>query len=78
MSRYTEMCKECIHYQMCHSIDIDAPCAAYKNKTYMVEVVRCKDCVFRLKDDVGRAYCDLGDFYVGDTDYCSRGERRDE
>lgn len=39
-----------------------------------VEVVRCEDCVYRLKDDVGRGFCELGDFYVGETDYCSRGE----
>ena len=45
----------------------------------VVEVVRCKDCVFRLQDDVcGRYYCELDDSYVGETDYCSRGERREQ
>ena len=39
----------------------------------VVEVVRCKDCEYREKDDAGRYFCWLGDFYVGDTDYCSRG-----
>lgn len=41
-----------------------------------VEVVRCKDCEYRKKDDVGRNYCGLGDFYCGDTDYCSRGKKK--
>jgi hypothetical protein len=42
-----------------------------------VEVVRCKDCKWRQQDDVKRNFCGLGDFYCGDTDFCSRGERKD-
>lgn len=42
----------------------------------VVEVVRCKDCTHREKDDVGRYFCALDDCYCGDEDYCSRGERR--
>ena len=42
-----------------------------------VEVVRCKDCKWRQQDDVNRNFCGLGDFYCGDTDYCSRAERKD-
>lgn len=41
-----------------------------------VEVVRCKDCKWRQWDDVSRNFCGLGDFYCGELDYCSRGERR--
>lgn len=43
----------------------------------VVPVVRCKDCKWRQQDDVNRNFCGLGDFYCGDTDYCSRGERKD-
>ena len=32
-------CKDCIHYQMCHSVDVNAPCVAFKNKADFVEVV---------------------------------------
>ena len=39
----------------------------------VAEVVRCRYCEYREKDDVGRYFCGLGDFYIGDTDYCSRG-----
>ena len=42
-----------------------------------VEVVRCKDCKWRQQDEVNRNFCGLGDFYCGDTDFCSRGERKD-
>lgn len=42
-----------------------------------VEVVYCKNCVWRQQDDINRNFCGLGDFYCGETDYCSRGERKD-
>ena len=78
MSRYIEMCKECIHYQMCHSTDIDAPCAAYKNKANVVEVVRCKDCRFW---DNGRCEATVNGLvreFTEETDYCSYGKRKKE
>ena len=31
-------CKECIHYQVCHAVNIDAPCVAFKNKATYAEV----------------------------------------
>jgi hypothetical protein len=34
-------CKKCIHNQMCGSVNIDAPCVAFKNKDDFVEVIRC-------------------------------------
>ena len=42
-----------------------------------VEVVRCKDCRWRRQDEVNRNVCGLGDFYCGETDYCSRGAKMD-
>lgn len=51
--------------------------AAILLKRDTVEVVRCKDCKWRQQDDVNRNFCGLGDFYCGDTDFCSRGERKD-
>lgn len=86
MSRYIEMCKECMHYQMCGSISIDAPCAAYKNKTDMVKVVRCKDCkhleVINSRDIYARCRMTDLEFKPFDIDtrkhYCSYGERREE
>ena len=42
----------------------------------VVEVVRCKDCLYRVKDGIGRNYCELDGNYAGDTAYCSYGERK--
>lgn len=40
-------------------------------------VVRCKDCQYRKK--IGTLYyCDLDEYNVKDTDFCSWGERREE
>ena len=44
----------------------------------VVEVVRCKDCKSWIADDIGRRYCELIDCWTGDSDYCSRGERKDD
>lgn len=55
-----------------------ALCAVDGAKTVdAVEVVRCKDCKWRQQDNVNRNFCGLGDFYCGETDFCSRGERKD-
>ena len=84
MSKYIEMCKECIHYQMCGSTNIDAPCAAYKNKTDMVEVIRCKDCIYSFMSITGETvlYCDMrpSDDHLGldKNYYCADGERRED
>ena len=75
-------CKDCIHYQMCHSIDINAPCAAFKNKADFVEVVRCERCKYCKaiinRDGNGCVYCDrtFAKFDVDPTDFCSYGERK--
>lgn len=34
-----------------------------------IEVVLCKDCLFRRDD-----HCDNVDYWIGDDDFCSRGE----
>jgi hypothetical protein len=82
MSRYIDRCKDCIHYQMCHSVNIDAPCASYKNKADVVEVVRCKDCahwggvtygfVCRKFSGLETKIC------MGADHYCSFGERKEK
>ena len=84
-------CKECVHYQMCHSVDIDAPCAAFKNKADFVEVVRCEKCkYFREYSDAHKRAVERadGDCYLKQThsydeqfiacrynDFCSYGKR---
>ena len=81
-------CKDCIHYEVCVVIEnlVDKEqniygefgCEDFKNEADVVEVVRCKDCI----------YCDLDDRceapenglireYVKPDDFCSYGERKD-
>lgn len=50
--------------------------AEYLNAANYRKVVMCKDCIHRIKDDVGRSYCALTDLYCGDTCYCNYGELR--
>ena len=69
-------CKDCVHYQMCHSIDLDAPCVAFKNKADFVEVVRCKDCMHRSTDDFRSFYCRKDEVGCKDDGFCSDGERK--
>lgn len=45
------------------------------------DVVRCKDCIYREQADIDYGdcyYCALTKCYVGEKDYCSRGERSDQ
>ena len=45
----------------------------------VVEVVRCKDCVFSEKGfDEGDVYCKLNDVSFGKDSFCSYGERREQ
>ena len=83
-------CKDCVHYQMCHSIDLDAPCVAFKNKADFVEVVRCKDCIHYKEKGVGEFDEPLGvcskdvNFWddepreVSSVDFCSDGKKVQE
>lgn len=69
-------CKNCINGDVClfmYHNPVAEHCSFYKDKKQFVNVVRCEECEYRIKDDVGRYFCELGDFYVGETDYCSRG-----
>lgn len=47
----------------------------------VVEVVRCKDCIWRGREECAMFYrCDCGEQHTWETDndFCSYGERRDE
>ena len=51
-------------------------CPLWRQEIEKVEVVRCRDCKYRLNH-----YChheDTYDLYVHMEGYCSRGERRDD
>lgn len=46
----------------------------------VVEVVRCKDCIWRGREECAMFYrCDCGEQHTWETDndFCSYGERRD-
>lgn len=79
-------CGECFHYQMCGSVNIDAPCVSFKNKTDVVEVVRCKNCKCCEHSYPAKAigeealegwYCNIFRQWRKPDDYCSYGERKD-
>lgn len=56
----------------CHRIVREAPTAD------VVEVVRCKDCVFAKEGfDKCDVYCNLNDVSFGKDSFCSYGERRE-
>ena len=42
----------------------------------VVEVVRCKDCIHRSKDDFYSFFCRRDDVGCKDDGFCSDGERR--
>lgn len=73
-------CVKCEHYYETEDdTDVHGNCR-------MVEVVRCKDCIYKCLYDEGETkyyYCALEDrpnrnWSVDDTDYCSWGERRSD
>lgn len=76
-------CTDCIHHFVCETLkgkteDTWAErCVSYRHKESCAEVVRCKDCKWLQQDGVNRNFCGLGDFYCGETDYCSRGAKMD-
>lgn len=70
---------------------VDPAVAQYANAVYynlqnlpaadVVEVVRCKDCIWRGREECAMFYrCDCGEQHTWETDndFCSYGERRDE
>ena len=83
-------CKDCIHKRLCvikafpdmfENTKWDKKhCDQFKNKANFVEVVRCRDCKYRILWDDGmggqKNFCEL--FYrgVADDEYCSFGKRK--
>lgn len=70
-------------HTVCFYNEIDSPTlqalhlAIEALQTDSVQVVRCKDCQYRKK--IGTLYyCDLDEYNVKDTDFCSWGERKEE
>lgn len=91
-------CKKCLYFDICKMYADDVrgdyedsclfeDCSNFKNKTDLVEVVRCKDCKFNVAnmekdplnitdysgDDIVRS-CFLTDG-LDPNNYCSRGKR---
>ena len=69
-------CKDCLHFPVCYLIehygaDEDELCEDFKAAADVVEVVRCKDCVYASRDgyicrySVGRV--------TSPDDYCKNG-----
>lgn len=81
MARYTDIDKLIAEYDRVHvgpaggarKLIVEAPIAD------VVEVVRCKDCLFATKGfDEFDIYCKLNDVSFGKDAYCSYGKRREE
>ena len=84
-------CNDCIYFKRCvvlgveldihHDKEADKNCRYFKNKSNVVEVVRCKDCKYFI-DREGKCYgqdirSEEGhDCYKDENDFCSYGERR--
>lgn len=83
----TNTCYDCIHLEVCYKIEHygrdlerNMPCKEFIGVNDRVEVVRCKDCKFRGREDCAMFYrCDCGKQHTWETDndYCSYGERRE-
>lgn len=86
-------CKNCIYSPICKLYAdfglTDLPyiendtCKMFKNKSDVVEVVRCAKCK-HLKTNIDKEnYCDIhsttwAKFYVRFSDFCSFGKRKDD
>ena len=69
-------CDDCIHYDICifHiKGDENKKCPHFKNKSDVVEVVRCKDCSHR--NPFGHK-CLQDNLWHDDDDFCSYGDKR--
>lgn len=91
-------CKDCLHYEVCKRIDYELEyhnksikeaeeelpikCRFFKNKTDVVPVVRCKDCMHceHIPIDFCKVWhlCKIRDNLSQKEayDYCSYGERK--
>lgn len=78
-----EICENCLHYSACliNSEYVPSACAAYKDKTDVVEVVRCRDCINRNTPDCAMYYdcsvCGGQWSWESDNGFCSLGKRRE-
>lgn len=85
-------CEKCLYYEKCKVEMDEAPddiftffpynedCPHFKNKADFVEVVRCKDCKHRGKDEcmfhINGEPADEEFLLKCDNDFCSYGERK--
>lgn len=84
--KHTNTCFDCIHLATCYKIEhfgrdleTNTPCREFIGVSDRVEVVRCKDCKFRGREDCAMYYrCNCGEQHTWETDndFCSYGERR--
>lgn len=86
---FVKTCGDCIHADICeHNPTIEfnreniAWCGSFKDKTDVVEVVRCKDCEYGEQYDVaidGWFECHYDGWGIGnDGDhFCSHGKRKE-
>ena len=84
--KHTNTCYDCIHLATCYKIEhfgrdleTNTPCREFIGVSDRVEVVRCKDCIYRGREDCAMFYrCGCGEQYTWETDndFCSYGERR--
>ena len=66
-------CAECDHSIKCEDCDIDYHFEHLAPTVDAIEVVRCKDCLYRD----GNA-CDYSAVYVRPNGFCQWGERRED
>lgn len=82
---HTNTCYDCIHLASCYKIEhygrdmgTIVPCDLYIRISDRIEVVRCKDCKFRGREDCAMYYrCNCGEQHTWETDndFCSYGEK---
>jgi hypothetical protein len=80
-------CKDCLHYEPCYEYgNILDPahggvkCDSFKSSADVVEVVRCKDCIFYQPSKItNRAFCDWhrDSFETFADDFCCYGQRKE-
>lgn len=88
-------CGDCIHADICKQVNCGwfspnnpAYCKGFKDKTKLVEVVRCKDCKHWIPGDsmMGNSFDDMQRvgscpsvrFRRLENEFCSYGERKDD
>lgn len=75
-------CKDCVHYVPCY-IGRAIDCRHFKNKADFVEVVRCKDCIYKTLTDDGEYNPEdiVCGYHMSDGfdsyDFCSCGKREE-